>query len=282
MIVSFIITLRETLEIALIIAIIFRYLRKSNQIEFTKYAIWGIITGLMLSIFGGLLITFLSILFEGKTEQIFEGIIMLIGAILLTTMILWMINQKNISEELERKIQTETNKTHKFGIFFLIMTSILREGIEIVLFLSAARFSDESNSLLGATFGIIVAIILGIILYQGTSKINLKLFFNLTSIFLIIISAGLFSYSLHEFQEAGIIPIIIEHFYDINFIIDEKGIFGSFLKGLFGYNGNPSLLEMITYIFYILIVFTIWKFLKKEPSQNQKNILKKESNLLIN
>ena len=276
MIVSLIITLRETLEMVLIIGIIFRYLRKSNQLEYKKYVYWGIIGGLIVSISGALLINFLSILFEGRIEQIFEGIVMIIGAILLTTMILWMLNQKNVAQELEEKLQLQVKNTHKFGIFSVVFISILREGIETVLFLGAARFSEEDNSLLGAIIGIIIAIILGIIIYQGTSKINLKVFFTITSSFLIIIAAGLLAHGIHEFQEAGIIPILIEHIYDINFILDENGTFGSFLKGLFGYNGNPSLIETITYVFYMVIIYTVWRYLKmknleKNKSQNSRN-----------
>ncbi len=270
MIVSLIITLRETLEMALIIGIIFRYLRKSNQLEYKKFVYWGIIAGLILSISGALLINSLSILFEGRIEQIFEGIIMLAGAFLLTTMILWMLNQKNVAEELEEKLQKQTNKTHKFGVFSVVFVSILREGIETVLFLGAARFSEESNSLLGAVIGIITAIILGFIIYQGTSKINLKLFFTYTSYFLILIAAGLLAHGIHELQEAGIIPIVIEHIYDINFILDEKGTFGSFLKGLFGYNGNPSLIETIAYGVYMIVIFNIWRYLKMQKMQNIK------------
>jgi len=270
MIVSLIITLRETLEMALIIGIIFRYLRKSNQLEYKKYVYWGIIAGLIMSISGALLINSLSILFEGKTEQIFEGVIMLLGAFLLTTMILWMLNQKNIALELEEKLYKQTIKTHKFGVFSVVFVSILREGIETVLFLGAARFSEEINSLLGAIIGIFVAIILGIIFYQGTSKINLKLFFTLTSYFLIFIAAGLLAHGIHEFQEAGIIPILIEHIYDINFILDEKGTFGSFFKGIFGYNGNPSLIETIAYVVYMVVIINIWRYMKMQKLHNTK------------
>lgn len=276
MIVSLIITLRETLEMALIVGIIFRYLQKSNQLEYKKFVYWGIIAGLMMSIAGALLINSLSILFEGRIEQIFEGVIMLTGAFLLTTMILWMLNKKNIAKELEEKLQKHTNKTHKFGVFSVVFVSILREGIETVLFLGAARFSEESNSLLGAIIGIIVALILGYILYIGTSKFNLKVFFTFTSYLLIIVAAGLLSYGIHEFQEAGVIPIVIEHIYDINFIFDEKGPFGSFLKGLFGYNGNPSLIETIVYVVYMIVIFNIWRYLnmqklQKTKSQNSKS-----------
>ena len=116
---------------------------------------------------------------------------------------------------------------------------------------------------------------MGYIIYKGTSKINLKLFFTFTSYFLILIAAGLLAIGIHEFQEAGIIPIVIEHIYDINFILDEKGTFGSFLKGLFGYNGNPSLIETIAYGLYMVAIFTVWRYLKmKNLHKNKSNNLK--------
>ncbi|MCF2140328.1 MAG: hypothetical protein K9W44_09780 [Candidatus Lokiarchaeota archaeon] len=77
-------------------------------------------------------------------------------------------------------------------------------------------------------------------------------------------AAGLFAYGIHELQEASIIPIFIEHIYDINSFIDEKGNFGSILKGLFGYNGNPSLVETTIYSFYLLFAFILWKLIIKE------------------
>ena len=77
------------------------------------------------------------------------------------------------------------------------------------------------------------------------------MFFNVTGVLLIFFAAGLLARGLHEFQEAGYLVIFVEHVWDINGIIDEKGVFGGLLKGLFGYNGNPSLVEIVVYPLYL-------------------------------
>ena len=75
---------------------------------------------------------------------------------------------------------------------------------------------------------------------------------------MIFIAAGMLAGSIHEFEEAGIIPILIEHVWDINSILDENGTAGSFLKAVFGYNGNPSLIEVIIYLTYLVVTLKMF------------------------
>jgi len=183
-------------------------------------------------------------------------------------MILWMMKQKHIAMELEQKVATELQEAHKLGLFSLVFISVLREGIETVIFLGAASFVSTDNTLLGASAGILVAIILGFVIFAGSVKINIKKFFNVTSVVLIFFAAGLVAYGIHELQEAGVIPIIIEHVWDINPpvnpdgsypLLHENGFIGSILKGLLGYNGNPSLIEVLSYTVYLVLVLGLWR-----------------------
>lgn len=272
MIASLVITFRETLEVALIVGIVFSYLRKTRQTLFNNVVYLGIGLGIVASIIGAWLFEILAGGFSGRAEQIFEGITMIIGALLLTTMILWMMKQKQIAAELENKVATELKEAHKFGLFFLVFISVLREGIETVIFLGAASFVSSDNNLIGAFIGILAAIVLGYVIFIGSKKINIKKFFNITSILLIFFAGGLVASSIHEFQEALIIPTVVEHIWDINpgpnsdgsiALLHEDGYIGSIFKGLFGYNGDPSLIEVIGYLSYMLIIFFLWKNIKK-------------------
>ena len=99
---------------------------------------------------------------------------------------------------------------------------------------------------------------------------NLARFFQITSIILVIFAAGLVAHGVHEFNEAGLIPPIIEHLWDINHILDEKSTLGELLKTLVGYNGNPSLSEVIAYLLYFVIISVAgFSFSVK----NKKNLL---------
>ena len=211
MIPSFIITFRETLEAALIVGVILSYLFKIRQIKYNNIVYVGIGSAIVASIIGAIIFNNLAGGFTGRAEEIFEGVTMLVGAVLLTTMIIWMMKQKQMMVKLEDKVATEIGEAHKFGIFSLVFIAVLREGVETVIFLEAANFVSSGNNLVGALAGIIAAIFVGYLMFVAARRINIKKFFNVTSILLILFAAGLIAHGIHEFEEAGVIPIVIDH-----------------------------------------------------------------------
>lgn len=258
---ALIITLRETLEAALVVGIILAYLRKTQNDKHVKY-VWGaVVVGVLLSAalaylfevyFGG---------FEGAAEEIYEGVMMLTAAALLSWMILWMMKQRHgIKKALESKAEAHLKEDHPMGLFFLVLVSVLREGIETVIFLKAAVLASGGDGVLsGAVVGILVALVLAFALFKGMAKVPLRKFFTATSVLLILFAAGLLAHGVHEFQEAGIVPIVNEHVWDMNHVLDEKGNVGSLMKGLFGYNGNPSLIEVVSYFAYLVLAAFVWR-----------------------
>jgi high-affinity iron transporter len=260
---SFLITSRETLEAALVVGIVLAYLSRTNNDQYKKTVYYGIFFGVLLSIISAVMFTLFMDGFQGRTEEIFEGFTMLFAAALLTTMILWMLKQNKVAQEIENKVakhiaNANFNQTYAYGLFTLIVIAILREGVETVIFFSAVNFAS-GISFIGASLGIATAIGIGYIFFMSTRKVNLKKFFNMTSIFLILIAAGLVAHGVHEFQEAAVLPYIVEEVWNTNNIINEQGIVGSFLKGLFGYNGNPSLLEVLFYTTYLGFIFYLYR-----------------------
>lgn len=268
MIPSLIIALREVLEIALIVGIVLGYLNKTKQTRHKK-TVWSAVgLAILASILGAILFNVLAGGFQGRAEEIFEGAVSLLGAVLLTTMILWMMKQKKISQELQEDVAKQISKSRDWGLFLLVFVSVLREGIETVIFLWTAQTISGDNNLWGAILGMIIAMTIGYLTFVGLMKINLKKFFNVTSILLIFFAAGLVAYGVHELSEAKILPELIEHVWDINPAINadggysalhENGWLGGILKGLFGYNGNPSLLEVIAYLAYLSTALILFK-----------------------
>ena len=261
MISSFIIMFRETLEAALIIGILLSYLNKTEQSKYNPIIYLSTAAGILMSIIGAYIFTSIAGGFEGRAEEIFEGIVMLVGAALLTTMILWMMKQQHSAAIIEEKAERYISKGKLVSLSLLVFVSVLREGIESVIFLGALNFSSGS-SITGASLGIITAVILGFLIFMGSRKISLKFFFSATNILLILFAAGLVAHGIHELQEAFLLPVFIEHLWDINHLLHEKGTLGGIVKGLFGYNGNPSLIEVASYSLYIIIAVFFWR--KKE------------------
>jgi len=137
----------------------------------------------------------------------------------------------------------------------LAFISVFREGIETVLFLGAAAMNTEVRTVLyRGVPGLTASIVVAYLVFKSSSRVNLKTFFKYTGIFLILFAAGLTAHGVHELQEAGVVLIIVEHVWDINDLLNKKGTIGSLLKSLFGYNGNPSLLEVFVYAGYYVVV----------------------------
>lgn len=265
MITGLFITFRETLEAALIVGIVLAYLVAIKQPDYKKFVWWGVLFGILASIVGAIIFTALFGGLSGRTEEIFEGILMFVAAGLLTTMILWMMKQgKYVVQELEQKVSHEISEKHVLGLMALVFFAVLREGIETVIFLGAASRVEATN-ILGPLLGIVAALIVSWLFFRGAAKLRIGKFFKVTSIILIFFAAGLIAHGVHEFQEAGVLPTIIEHVWDMNWIIDENDGFGSIFKALFGYNGNPSFLEVISWLTYLILAFGIYRSIEKFP-----------------
>jgi len=256
---SFLIALREGLEAFLIVGIIISYLFKINQKRYIKHVIFGAALAIVLSI--GLAYLFELIFggFEGKIEKIFEGIVLLLAVIVLTYMIFWMNKQaKNIKSDIEVSVEKAIDKGKVFSLFFLGFIIVFREGIETVLFFRAISFQTGARELvIGGVIGIISSIVIALIFFISTLKINLSLFFKISGILILLIAAGLLSASMHEFQEAKLLPVIWDNVYNLSKVINQDSITGGILKSLFGYNASPSILEVIIYIAYIAIMIII-------------------------
>jgi high-affinity iron transporter len=272
MVESFLITFRETLEAALIIGVVWGYLSRTGNRQYLSIIVKGTAAGILASIAGAVVFQIVAGGFQGKAEALFEGFTMLIGGALLTSMIFWMMT-RNVTREMETKLAAVIGGANKTTLFLLIFFSIWREGIETVLFLSGAGMMDSNFGLLGGILGIALALLTGWLFFKGTMRLNIKTVFNVSSVLLILFAAGLFAHGVHELQEAGALPIFVEQVWDINPavgpdgaypVFHEKGAVGSILKGVFGYNGNPTLLEVITYLVYLTAVIMLRMGINRE------------------
>jgi len=253
---SFLLSLREGLEAALIIGIVLGALRKMNRPELSAPVWWGSASAAALSILTALALVRLGASLEGTAEQIFEGMTMLLAAGVLTWMIFWMQRQsRSLRGELEADVRRAASRVGRQGLFWLAFFAVLREGVELALFLTATALAYEARSnLAGALLGLAGAAFLGWAIYTSTLRLNLRSFFMVTSILLILFAGGLVAHGVHELNEAMWIPPVIEHVWDMNHIIAEKSTLGTLLTALFGYNGNPSLTEVLATLGYFIAI----------------------------
>jgi len=262
MIESFVIALREGIEAALIVGIILGYLKKVGAKTLVKPVYYGVGLGVLASIGVAGIFLLLRVEFEGKFEQLFEGITMLVAAVILTTMILWMRNNsRTYSDNLREKVETALTKRQSYGLASLAFVSIWREGIETVLFLGSASFTSSGVQLLvGGGLGLGLAVLIGVAIMKYSVRLDLHTFFNVTGILLILFAAGLVGRGILEFQEAGVIAPVVEHVYDINWLINGQSTAGKLLTALLGYDASPSLAEIFGYVgYWVLIGFWMYR-----------------------
>lgn len=262
---SLLVTLREGLEAGLIVVIILTYLRNAGQRAYWKHALLGAAAAVVMSLLVGAVIFVVAGEFEGRAEQVFEGAAMLTAVAVLSWMIVWMKSQAvHIRGRLQSQVQSALAVGSALALASISFVAVLREGIETAIFMfAAAKTSTPVESTVGAALGLAGALAVSYAIYRGGRRINLRLFFNVTGVLLILFAAGLLAHGIHEFQEAQLVPPLVDHVWDVNGALDDGDGVGEWLKGIFGYNGNPSLVEVIAYPLYLGMAF--WYFLRARP-----------------
>ena len=255
---GFLIMLREGLEAALIVAIVLAYLRRlGRQRDFRS--VWlGTGAAVAISLIAGAIVFAVLGELEGRAEQITEGVIAFTAVGVLTWMIFWMARQARfIKGELHAKVDAAVAAGSTTALAGIAFVAVLREGLESALFLLGTSVGSDSNAaqLTGGLLGVSAAVAIGYLVYRGSRHVNLRLFFRVTGVLIILFAAGLVAKGVHEFQEAGIIGSVNEHVWDVSSVsaLDpDSSQTGEFLAGLFGWSPNPSL-EMIAVYFLFLI-----------------------------
>ena len=268
---SALLALREGLEAALVLGVIIGALYKFDR-ERLIPAVWlGAGVAGILSLLAAIALYRVGAELEGDAEKIFEGTTMLLAAGVLTWMIFWMKRKSSaMSQSLEADVSTTGKRAPFLSLFFLALIVVIREGVELGLFLTAAAFSvGGSKTLFGAGLGLATAAILGWLLYASSIQLDLKRFFKATSILLLIFAAGLVAHGVHEFNEIGWIPAVVDPLWNINHILDEASIPGQLLKTLVGYNSSPSLTEALAYVGYLAFIVISLRLMTIVPARRQ-------------
>lgn len=258
-----VLTFREGLEAALIIAILLGYLRKVN-LEQGRQLVWiGAGSAVALTLAFVMLLQFLGAEFEGTAEEIFAGTTSLLAVGIVTYMTFWMARHgRQMKGKLEAEAEASlAGRRAGWGLLGLAFFAVIREGIETGLFLSAAAFaSSGTETLIGGIAGLLLAIVVAGAIYLGGVRLNLSLFFRASGILLVIFGAAILRYGVHEFEEVGLLPPLVEHLWNTAAILPDGDGVGAVLQALVGYTAHPSLMQLIAYIGYFLIIgLALWR-----------------------
>lgn len=281
---TFVVTLREGVEAALVVGVVLAYLQKANRGDLNRWVYAGIGAGLAASVLVGALLSgslvWLSATSEGYGRVLklaLEGVFGLVAIALLSWMLVWMTRQaRALKGEVEGAVTAALRQENAaWGVFGLIAIAVLREGFETVLFI-AAQFQAGWLPVGGAVAGLLGAVLIGVLLFQLGVKINLRRFFLVMGVLLLLIVAGLVVSALRHFdgaiaalvqvapQSANLCPgthgacLLGPQVWDASQVLPDKQFPGIVLKALFGYTQRLYLVQAIAYLLFLGSIGTLY------------------------
>ncbi len=265
---AFLIMLREGLEAALITGIVATYLSQTGRSAWLP-AVWvGVFLALALSLFVGAGLQLASASFPQKAQELFEAAVRAVAVGVLVWMVFWMRRAaRSIKAELHSSIDAALSSSSSQGwaLIGMVFFAVAREGLESVFFLLAIfQQTSGPGAPAAALAGILVAAAAGYAIYVGGARLNLRLFFRWTGVFILFVAAGLAAGVLGNLHEAGLWNVLQEHAYDFSAVLPESSLIGVILGGIFNYQEAPTVGQAIVYVAFLAVTFFF--FLRPAPA----------------
>jgi high-affinity iron transporter len=203
---AFLIALREGVEASLVVGIILVYLSRTGRQQLAKFVWYGVAVAAALSLAVAIALEHWQI-----SEDGFEGVLLLVAAFFVVTMIIWMNRvARHLKKDIEQKVEAYAARAGKaagWGIFLFVFLMVVREGAELALILRAVELSSEGlQTWIGTIVGIGAAVAVGLFFFKGTLRVPLHRFFAATSVILMLVAFQLGLTGLHELSESRWLP----------------------------------------------------------------------------
>ena len=274
MLIAFLIMLREGIEAALIVGIVAGFLKQSGHSRLMPKVWLGVALAALMCLGIGYGIHSATGEIPQKEQEFVDGVIGLVAVAMLTYMILWMKKAaRSMKQQLQDSVQTALNRGNGQGwaLVGMAFLAVAREGLESVFFLLAVFQQSPTWSMpVGAVLGLLAAVIIGALIYQGGMRLNLAKFFRWTGVFLIVVAAGLVAGSLRALHEAGVWNHLQEVVFDSSKYLHEDSPLGVLLGGFFGYTDHPTQGEVLAWLLYLVPVM-IWFLHGSRPAAVQRS-----------
>ena len=274
MLIAFLIMLREGIEAALIVGIVAGFLKQSGHSRLMPKVWLGVALAALMCLGIGYGIHSATGEIPQKEQEFVVGVIGLVAVAMLTYMILWMKKAaRSMKQQLQNSVQTALNRGNGQGwaLVGMAFLAVAREGLESVFFLLAVFQQSPTWSMpVGAVLGLLAAVVIGALIYQGGMRLNLGKFFRWTGAFLIVVAAGLVAGSLRALHEAGVWNHLQEVVFDSSKYLHEDSPLGVLLGGFFGYTDHPTQGEVLAWLLYLVPVM-IWFLHGSKPAAVQRS-----------
>ncbi|AFY35195.1 FTR1 family protein [Calothrix sp. PCC 7507] len=290
---TFFITLREGVEAALVVGIVFACLQQAEQKKLHRWVYLGVLSATLASFVVGLLLNLgiqglqtSDLLYAPVFKQLFEVGLGVIAIAMLSWMLIWMTRQARfLKAEITDSVKSALGEDNRaaWGIFSLIFIAVFREGLETALFI-VAKFQEGWTPVLGAIGGLGVAVVIGMLLFKWSIRINLSQFFQVMGVFLLLIVSGLVISMFRHLDAAAIAfshissstiicgvektsCILGPQIWDLSTSLPDRQFPGILLKTIFGYTQKLYLVQAVGYLMFWAIVGSLYFRSLSQPAQ---------------
>ena len=268
---NFLIALREGVEAALIVGVVAAYLVKVGRKNLLPKVWLGVVIAAAIPLSLGAIMTWGPYTLSFQAQEILGGTLSLVAVAMVTWMILWMSsNSRQFARKLREDTAAQLASGSDWGVVWIAFIAVAREGIETALFVWATIKSSAENAIaapaLGVVTGLLVAVVIGWLIYTGAARINLSIFFNITGLLLIFVAAGIVSYGIGDLQESSVLPGWGIPIYDITAYLDgsvyswltTSSWWWTLPEAMFNVNASPTHLQLIGWVLYIVIILPLF------------------------
>ena len=243
----------------MILAILLTYLKKTGRWADARYVWSGTAAAVGVCLVAGIAIFVALDGLNGKVEYAVEGFIALFAMAVLTHMIFWM---RSHARTLGKELRDKVDESVGSALAIIAFAAVAREGLETVLFLLSAETESASGSqvVVGGVIGLVLSIIIGFAVYRSGNRLNLRTFFNVTAVLLLLFAAGLAGKAVHELREligweSG---WLVSSAWSLESGVWATGTFYDFMRGLFGWHRSPENIRVIAYFAYLVPVVALY------------------------
>ncbi|MFG3103589.1 iron uptake transporter permease EfeU [Streptomyces sp. NPDC048182] len=260
---NYLIGLREGLEAGLVVCILVAYLVKTGRRDALKPVWAGVAAACTAALAFGAALEFGSQELTFEAQEALGGSLSIVAVGLVTWMVFWM---RRTARHLKAELHGKLEAALQTGTAALVLTAFLavgREGLETALFVwtsvrAAADTGGSAAPVTGALLGIASAVALSWLFYRGALRIDLSRFFTWTGGMLVVVAAGVLAYGVHDLQEARILGGLPDTAFDISTTIPPDSWYGTLLKGIFNFQPDPTVLQVVVWALYLVPVLTLF------------------------
>jgi high-affinity iron transporter len=266
---SALIGLREGLEAALVVSILIAFLVRSDQRTALRWVWIGVGAALAACVGIGTVIAYTIGELPFEQQEIVGGSLSILAVGFVTWMIFWMRSTaRTIATELRGKL-SDALAIGPAAVAVMALLAVGREGLETMAFFYANVRTAEAGTrepLIGFVVGIVVAVVLGWLIYRGAIRFDLAKFFTCTGVLLVFVAAGILGYGLHDLQEARVLPGLSTLAFDLSGPMPEDSWYGALLKGLLNYSAQTTVLQAVVWVLYVAVVLTVFLWPRRQTA----------------